>query len=142
MEPLTSNVGTQLYMAPELSGIASKVKYTKQVDLYSLGIILFEMLTPPFKYQMEKCKVIAALRSESITFPKDCKISRKGRFLISQLLTHDPVQRPSLLEIKNALISIKNEGNKLKKYKMTRKSVGELINSKSVTVIKKCKIFV
>ena len=51
-ECMTGGVGTTFYRAPEQEGTASRTKgdgdYNMQADMYSLGIILFEMLHPPF----------------------------------------------------------------------------------------------
>jgi serine/threonine protein kinase len=45
-----SNVGTPLYMAPEISGSKG---YSFGIDIYSLGIIYFEMLRPFKTYQQK-----------------------------------------------------------------------------------------
>lgn len=66
---MTGKVGTALYVAPELTGNASKATYNQKVDLYSLGIILFEMCSPKFETAMERVKVIAALRSPNVLLP-------------------------------------------------------------------------
>lgn len=51
-ESMTGGVGTTFYRAPEQEGNASRSKgdgdYNMQADMYSLGVILFEMLHPPF----------------------------------------------------------------------------------------------
>lgn len=51
-ESMTGGVGTTFYRAPEQEGGASRSKgdgdYNMQADMYSLGVILFEMLYPPF----------------------------------------------------------------------------------------------
>merc|ERR1712048_1187235 len=39
----TAHVGTELYMSPEVAG--STGKYTYASDIYSLGCVLYEMLT-------------------------------------------------------------------------------------------------
>jgi len=49
----TGNLGSHFYMSPEL--ILGK-KYNKKVDIFSLGIILFE-LHFPFSTNMERAKV-------------------------------------------------------------------------------------
>lgn len=52
-ESLTGGVGTTLYRAPEQEGKTSTLKgdggYNMKADIYSLGIILFEMFHPPFE---------------------------------------------------------------------------------------------
>lgn len=65
----TGKVGTALYVAPELMGRASNSKYNQKVDLYSLGIIFFEMCHRPFGTGMERVETLAALRSPKIQLP-------------------------------------------------------------------------
>lgn len=64
------------YSAPELSKGASKSVYSFKADIYSFGIIFFEMCHPPFETRMEKYKVLTNLRDSSITFP-DNFVNRK-----------------------------------------------------------------
>ena len=51
-ESLTGGVGTTFYRAPEQEGRPSTAKgdssYSMKADLFSLGIVLFEMFHPPF----------------------------------------------------------------------------------------------
>ena len=51
-ESITGGVGTTFYRAPEQEGNVARSKcdtdYNFQADMYSLGIVLFEMLHPPF----------------------------------------------------------------------------------------------
>lgn len=65
----TGKVGTALYVAPELMGKASNSKYNQKVDLYSLGIIFFEMCHRPFSTGMERVEILAAIRSPKIQLP-------------------------------------------------------------------------
>lgn len=65
----TGKVGTALYVAPELTGKAAKSTYNQKVDLYSLGIIFFEMCHRPFETGMERVETLAALRSPKILIP-------------------------------------------------------------------------
>lgn len=65
----TGKVGTALYVAPELTGKAGKSIYNQKVDLYSLGIIFFEMCHRPFSTGMERVETLAALRSPKVIIP-------------------------------------------------------------------------
>ena len=63
-ESMTGEVGSTLYAAPELKKRSGgRVKYSQKVDLYSLGIIFFEMCYKPFKTSMERVKVLGNLRT-------------------------------------------------------------------------------
>ncbi|KAG5848192.1 hypothetical protein ANANG_G00095850 [Anguilla anguilla] len=59
----TGQVGTKLYMSPEqLSGNS----YSHKVDIYSLGLILFELLHP-FRTQMERVRTLTEVKN--LQFP-------------------------------------------------------------------------
>uniref|UniRef100_A0A336LN81 non-specific serine/threonine protein kinase n=1 Tax=Culicoides sonorensis TaxID=179676 RepID=A0A336LN81_CULSO len=116
---LTGKVGTALYVAPELATtVASKSTYNQKVDIYSLGIILFEMCSPPLSTGMERVKTILAIRSPSIILPdlmlKDPNCTQQVQ-LIKWLLNHDPKQRPTTEELLSSdlLPSQKLEANEL-----------------------------
>ena len=53
----TGNIGTHFYMSPEQM---SSFKYDHKVDVFSLGVILFE-LNYPFTTEMERAKVLHPL---------------------------------------------------------------------------------
>ncbi|XP_053685295.1 eIF-2-alpha kinase GCN2 isoform X2 [Sabethes cyaneus] len=99
---LTGKVGTALYVAPELTGNASKSTYNQKVDLYSLGIILFEMSTQPLETGMERVTTLMELRSDSIRFPEsmltDDNYTQRVQ-VIRWLLNHDPSERPTAEEL-------------------------------------------
>uniref|UniRef100_A0A1I7UC68 Protein kinase domain-containing protein n=1 Tax=Caenorhabditis tropicalis TaxID=1561998 RepID=A0A1I7UC68_9PELO len=65
----TRGVGTLLYMAPELFvdenfSTYHKVPYTSKIDIYSAGVVLFEMFHPPMKTEMECISTINNLRDQ------------------------------------------------------------------------------
>ncbi|XP_078490106.1 eIF-2-alpha kinase GCN2 [Ciona intestinalis] len=64
-------VGTALYVAPELMVTGKRSLYSQKVDIYSVGIIFFEMSFPGIQTKMERVKVLGNLRTSSITFPSD-----------------------------------------------------------------------
>jgi fused len=64
---LTSIKGTPLYMAPEL---VQERAYTRTVDLWSLGIILYELYVgqPPF-YTTNLYSLINHIVRDPVTYP-------------------------------------------------------------------------
>ena len=63
---MTGKVGSTLYAAPEVgNGASVRVKYSQKVDLYSLGIIFFEMCSKPLSTKMERIDVLNNLRTVS-----------------------------------------------------------------------------
>ncbi|GAA5921698.1 hypothetical protein JCM1841_007094 [Sporobolomyces salmonicolor] len=96
---LTSGVGTSLYIAPETMSRGRQdraVKYSNKIDMYSLGIVFFEMWHP-FKTGMERIQVLHDLRRPEVKFPATwdpVKLARHTR-IVQACLTHDPELRPS-----------------------------------------------
>ncbi|WVR08793.1 hypothetical protein IAU60_005851 [Kwoniella sp. DSM 27419] len=93
----TSNIGTSLYIAPE---VAISRSYNEKADMYSLGIIFFEMCYS-FKTTMERVHILNAVRQPSITFPLGWPASHKPneREIVTRLLTHDPSLRFKATEL-------------------------------------------
>ncbi|KAK5647909.1 hypothetical protein RI129_002801 [Pyrocoelia pectoralis] len=97
---MTGHVGTALYTAPELTSNLKTI-YNQKVDIYSLGIILFEMCYLPLKTQMERMKILTGLRLKEVCFPSDFKGKEyhKQEILIRWLLNHDVSKRPTSEEL-------------------------------------------
>ena len=94
---LTSIKGTPLYMAPEL---VKEQPYDHTVDLWSLGVILFELLVgqPPF-YTNSIYSLINHIVKDPVVFPSH--VSEQFESFLSGLLQKDPRKRlawPQLLE--------------------------------------------
>lgn len=101
---LTSGLGTFSYIAPEVLGRQGHItKYNHKVDMFSLGIIFFEMLASRryYKTTMERHQLLRDLRSPSVTFPAswDENAFAAQTQIIRQLLNHDPSQRPSPMDM-------------------------------------------
>lgn len=97
---LTSGLGTFSYIAPEvLSKQGISTRYNQKVDMFSLGIIFFEMLASQRCYTttMERYQLLRDLRLPSIMFPKtwDATQLSAQTEIIRQLLNHNPAERPT-----------------------------------------------
>ncbi|XP_069510004.1 eIF-2-alpha kinase GCN2 [Ambystoma mexicanum] len=97
---LTGMVGTALYVSPEVQG-STKATYNQKVDLFSLGIIFFEMCYHPMDTTSERISVLSSLRQPTLNFPKDFSIEKneKQKRVITWLLDHDPAARPTAVEL-------------------------------------------
>ena len=87
-----SCVGTAYYVAPE---VIMKKGYGKEIDWWSLGVILFEMLTgyTPFcsKKTQDVCFKITHFE-QYLRFPSKCKISDTCKDLIFKLVNNSEVR--------------------------------------------------
>ncbi|CAE6423470.1 unnamed protein product [Rhizoctonia solani] len=99
-QEMTSGVGTSLYVAPEVMlGRKKGTRSQSKADLYSLGIVFFE-LNFPFVTASERVSVLTQLRHPSIQFPSAWPEARnQQRKIIEMLLEHDPDKRPSALQL-------------------------------------------
>ncbi|KAJ9578241.1 hypothetical protein L9F63_005540 [Diploptera punctata] len=94
-ETHTARVGTQLYMSPEQ---AFGLPYNYKVDIYSLGIILFELLVP-FNTLMERSCTLMDLRNNK--FPQHFQEQFPQEYELLQLmLSHSPEERPTTFGIR------------------------------------------
>ncbi|KAH8583676.1 Ser thr kinase [Cryptosporidium sp. chipmunk genotype I] len=92
---LSSGVGTMFYMAPEQ---CKGNVYNQSADIFSLGVILFEMYHPPFKTGMERVQILTQLTKYG-TIPSNCNIPNKVQIIIKSLLSHNPEERPTSYQL-------------------------------------------
>ncbi|KAI0777469.1 Serine/threonine-protein kinase [Trametes elegans] len=98
-EEMTLDVGTALYIAPELQSRRKGPRNSTKADMYSLGIVFFEM-NYPFNTESERWAVLRDIRQPTINFPIDWDAKRtRQRQIINWLLQHDPDQRPTAIEL-------------------------------------------
>ncbi|KAI9746573.1 MAG: hypothetical protein M1818_000286 [Claussenomyces sp. TS43310] len=91
---MTTSIGTASYVAPEVR--SSVGTYNSKVDMYSLGIIFFEMCFPAAT-TMERVHVLHDLRQVKPTLPQDFNTIEKAiqAEIILSLVNHNPKERPS-----------------------------------------------
>lgn len=80
--------GSPIYMAPE---IMKNKQYNNKSDLWSVGIILYEMLTgqPPFKAP-NILSLFKKIKSTKLQIPKHVSLSEEGKNLLFSLLQINP----------------------------------------------------
>jgi histidyl-tRNA synthetase len=96
---LTRSIGTAFYVAPEVRSSVGGT-YTNKVDMYSLGVIFFEMCYRPV-VGMERAQVVEKLRQKEPALPADFNIKEEPvqADIILSLLNHSPKERPSSSEL-------------------------------------------
>lgn len=90
---MTRSIGTAVYVAPEVR-TGGRGNYTSKVDMYSLGIMFFEMCSPVM-LGMERAMKLEKLRDAHPTLPQDFKAGARQADIILSLVTHNPKERPS-----------------------------------------------
>lgn len=100
-DELTNELGTFLYMAPELHAVdraPGQMSYSEKVDIYSLGIIFFEMC---YRVQSgsERVILIMNLKNKGSMPPSWSDDLTTQKELIQQMLVREPRDRPSAREL-------------------------------------------
>ncbi|KAI5186062.1 polo-like kinase 1 [Nematocida sp. AWRm78] len=91
--------GTPNYIAPEVL-FGSEGGHSFEVDIWSVGVIIYTMIVgkPPFQKSDVK-EIYKSIKTNSYTYPEDCRISKEAKDLISGLLELDPRKRYTLEQI-------------------------------------------
>jgi serine/threonine protein kinase len=92
--------GSPEYMSPEQCSGAAEIDH--RTDIYSLGIVLYEMLTGtvPFTGDIPPTAIMEKHIRESLAFPVTAKIPGKVKKVIHKALEKDPQKRyPSALSL-------------------------------------------
>jgi serine/threonine protein kinase len=89
-------LGTPYYIAPE---IWEKKEYDEKIDIFSMGVVLYEILTFRRPFQGNTLKIIQdkIIATEYKQLPDYISINTQN--LIKNLLNKDPLNRPSTIDI-------------------------------------------
>jgi serine/threonine protein kinase len=90
--------GSPLYMSPE---IFSLQPHTVAIDIWSLGVCLYYMVTDTFPFLADTYNELEEkVLFDEVVFPNNMGLSDNLKDLVSRMLTKDPKQRITLAEIK------------------------------------------
>ncbi len=89
-------IGTPYYLSPE---ICQERPYNQKSDIWSLGCILYEMLTLRHAFDANSMKglVLKILKGTYPPIPSCYSVEIQG--VVSEMLTKDPAKRPSIRQI-------------------------------------------
>ncbi|KAH3760216.1 Serine/threonine-protein kinase CTR1 [Pelomyxa schiedti] len=102
IEDVSEFGGTLEYMAPELLALpgANKIHYTPKCDVYSYGVVLWELATQLELFAgMEKGEIITFVVDRKARLPIPPSVPSQIRNLISACWHHDPNNRPKFQQI-------------------------------------------
>lgn len=91
--------GTPNYIAPEVLKGKEGDGHSYEVDMWSLGVILYTLLfgKPPFQTKDVKL-TYKRIRANEYEIPDEPAVSESTKALIRRALSHEPADRPSLKE--------------------------------------------
>lgn len=91
--------GTPNYIAPEVLG-GKSVGHSFEVDIWALGIMMYALLIgkPPFQAK-DVHTIYQRIKKNEYSFPTDKPISEEAKILIKDLLSLNPLNRPTVYEI-------------------------------------------
>ncbi|PWN41749.1 Pkinase-domain-containing protein [Ceraceosorus guamensis] len=94
--------GTPNYIAPEIIEDPHSEGHSFEVDVWSVGVILYTLLVgkPPFQTN-DVNGIYDNIRTSNYQIPSDARISQEACDLITLILARNPADRPSLIQIMN-----------------------------------------
>ena len=88
----TESVGTVHYMAPEIAN----GRYGKEIDIYALGVIVYEMLSGRVPFEGESLGEV--LMKHLTAEPDVSNLAEPYRTAVRRALAKDPAQRPASID--------------------------------------------
>lgn len=96
MNVISTIVGSPAYMSPE---VITRERLSKAADLYSLGVVMHEILTGNIPFSEFDCvKLFAQIKESKFTI--DNSLGKEAQDLVRKLLNRKPILRPNIQDIK------------------------------------------
>ncbi|OMJ72604.1 hypothetical protein SteCoe_28902 [Stentor coeruleus] len=96
LDVISTIVGSPAYMSPE---VITRERLSKAADLYSLGVVIHEILTGNIPFSEFDCvKLFAQIKESKFTI--DNSLGKEARDLVKKLLNRKPILRPNIQDIK------------------------------------------
>ena len=95
--------GTPNYIAPEVL-MGKHTGHSFEVDIWAIGVMMYALLIgkPPFQSR-DVNTIYERIKCRDFAFPFDKEISYDAQLLIQDILSIDPLERPSIQEIMDYL---------------------------------------
>ncbi|EJU02268.1 Pkinase-domain-containing protein [Dacryopinax primogenitus] len=95
-ERKTTICGTPNYIAPEVLFASKTHGHSYEVDIWSMGVIMFTMLAGKPPFQTEKVEdIYRRIKESKYEFPTTFEISENAKNLVQKLLSQKPEDRPT-----------------------------------------------
>ena len=91
-----TQIGTPMYLAPE---IWKKKPYNSKCDIWSLGVLLYEMATFMYPYNAHNARDLSVKVCNAKAPNIPSTYSKELSNVIHSMLVHNPLQRPSVEDI-------------------------------------------
>ncbi|KAL3933047.1 MAG: hypothetical protein SGBAC_010568 [Bacillariaceae sp.] len=106
MELTSQGAGTYWYLPPECFITNEKVRISNKVDVWSIGVIYYQMLygVRPFgegKSQDRLLRENTMLNADQVSFSERVTVSKSGKAFIRQCLQYDQTFRPTIAQLCN-----------------------------------------
>jgi tousled-like kinase len=104
MELTSQGAGTYWYLPPECFVTGEQVRISNKVDVWSIGVIFYQMLygLRPFGEGKSQDKLLSdhtMLNAQDVHLPEKPAISEAGKDFVKQCLTYDQAFRPTIAQL-------------------------------------------
>ena len=102
---MTVNVGTPFWMAPETF---TTQEYSQKADVYSFGMILFEMITGKQPFEKISAYEVPILICKGQRPPLPANLAKPWHKLITSMWSEKPSKRPTMHKVGLSLTALQN----------------------------------